>query len=293
MYKSPLIACIVRPSMLGDCICSLPFLNYLHNFYPNSYKLAFIDRKCQSIVPFLLNQLLIDKILISEESDKITSEENKYFEKFDLVLEPFGHIVPENWYNCRHVYHQTFLLNNLRGYGYINPGEWNKLTKEEKIPRLNRWFDIKKNDNYIALWPVSGYSPDAPENKKRNPSLEYWLGLIDRLIKEGYKVAQLGLPATSLDERVLNLTHYSLFDSVKFSLGCLSISTDSGVSHLLASLGATHVCLSTYWRAGHIQCFSALLPINWNNSLLTFFDKTNINHIQYDKIIEGIKELNE
>lgn len=282
---------VLRPSLYGDIVCSLPFLNWLEKQYPKSYKCAYVDLKCSQISPLLLNHPLIDRIQISEESDKLSVNDKKLFDTYDLVFEPYAPIIKEGWFNEMSVVESTFKMSWASRFGRIDPKEWHTLSKEEKCPRLYQWFPVQKN-NYIAIWAGAGYNNSDPANQKRNPSPEYWRGLVDRLIKEGYKVAQLGIQSLSIDERVLNLSHYSLFDAVKFTLGTIcSIGVDSGSQHIVASYGHPQVVLSTYWRNGHITNEKALIPINHKNNLKLLFEPNDINSISYDNVIEATKEL--
>ena len=287
------IANVTRLSMLGDCIASLPFAVYLEKCFPNSIKIALLDKKCVQLAPLLLNTPYIDGVRITEKPDQITQNDENYFKKFDLVFEPFAPIVKENWFNEMNLIEATFKMNWLKGKGRINPAEWEKLDRLERMPRLTRWFDAERNDGYVAIWGNSGYAVD-PTNQKRNPSREYWGGLVNRLIKEGYKVAQLGtLYHEPINDNVIDLRHLSLFEAVKLSVGCTSIGTDSGSMHVVGALGGNQLLLTTFWRNGHVTNPDALIPVNYKNRAINLFHPTNINTIEYDKIIEGIKILNE
>lgn len=283
-----------RGSMIGDCICSLIFPVYLERFYPNSTKIAYLDLKCQQLAPLLFNAPYLDGVRISTERDKVSHEDEQYFSRFDMVFDPFPTITEPDYFNKRSVIEETFRMFTLRGAGRIKPEEWNKLTDEEKKPQLNPWFIVPYYNHYIALWTSSGYNND-PANKKRNPTKQYWAGLVDRLIKEGYKVAQLGtLDHELVSEKVKDLRHYSLFEAVKFSFDCAcSIGTDSGSMWCLGAYGLNQILLTTYWRQNHIINPSALVPVNYKNRAINIFEPNDINNIQYDKIIEGIKLLNE
>lgn len=278
-----------RLSLFGDCICSLPFSSYIKKRYPNSVNIAYLDIKCQQLLPLLINQDCFDGIRISELPDKISQNDQNYFKNFDLVFEPFPSVTEDYYYNHRSVIEETFRMSTLRDAGRVNPIEWDKLNEEEKRPHLKRWFEVKKNNNYIALWASSGYSSD-PVNQKRNPTKEYWAGLVNRLLKEGYKVAQFGTRDHELvSEKVLDLRHYSLFDAIKFTLGSIcSIGTDSGSQHIVAAYSHPQLVLSTYWRAGHVQNPSALIPVNPNLKLL--WNNENINNINHDDVVNGVKE---
>lgn len=283
-----------RCSLIGDLICSLPFSYRVKKVYADSMNIAYLDIRCQQLLPLLVNQDCFDGIRVSELSDEISINDKNYFKKFNLVFNPFPELTEPDYFNRRSVIEETFRMNELDGVGRINPKEWSLLTEEEKKPRLNCWFPITQNNNCVAIWASSGYSTDSV-NQKRNPSKQYWAGLVDRLIKEGYKVAQLGTKDHELiSDEVLDLRHLSLFDAIKFTLeSTISIGVDSGSQHIIGAYGHPQIILSTYWRKGHNSNWSALLPVNYKNRAINIFKSNDINNIQYDKIVEGIKLLNE
>lgn len=285
---------VTRPSLYGDIICSLVFSTYLEKIHPNSCKIALIDNKCSSISPLLVNAPYIDGVRITDEPDKITQNDEKYFKKFNIVFNLFPQPTEKYWYNKMSVIEQTFKMNWLRGRDEISLKGWNILTEDEKKPRLTQYFPVENQNKCIAIWSSSGYGMD-PVNEKRNPSVLYWNQLVLRLIKEGYKVAQLGTPDhESVCDGILDLRYLSLFEAVRFSLGCKAcIQTDSGSAHIIGAFGRPQILLTTYWRKGHFQFPDALIPVNYKNRAINLFNPQNINSIEYDRIIEGIKSLDE
>ena len=285
---------VTRLSLIGDQICSLPFATYLEKLYPGSFKVALVDKKCQQISSLLVNAPYIDGIRVTEESDKISQKDEEYFKRFNATFEPFPQPTEDYWYNKMDVREQTFKMSWLRGQGRINPEEWNVLSEEERKPRLTQYFPVKNQGNCIAIWSASGYAAD-PVNEKRNPSWLYWNELSQRLHKEGYHVAQLGTMDHELvNDYILDLRSLSLFEAIRFSLGCkVSIGTDSGSMHILGALAANQILLTTYWRKNHVSNPNALIPINYKNRAINLFCGSNVNHIEYDRIVEGIKLLNE
>lgn len=279
-----------RGALIGDCIVSLVFPVYLEKRYPKSIKIAYLDKRCAGLIPLLQNHDYLDGIRVSDMPDAVSDKDENYFKKFDLVFEPFPTVTELDYFNRRSVIEETFIMSSLRGRGRINPKAWDILTEEERKPRLNCWFDVPKNDNYVAIWANSGYNNNTA-NQKRNPSKQYWAGLVDRLIKEGYKVAQLGIKDHELiSDQILDLRHLSLFDAIRFSLGAkMSIQTDSGSSHLLGAYGSLQLILMTYWRNGHYQFPLSLAPVNCKDNAKILFHPTNINEIPYDSIIEFVK----
>lgn len=283
-----------RPNLIGDHIVSLICPTYLENHYPKSIKIGLLDSACRELAPLLINAPNLDGFHLTEYPGIISKNDEEYFKKFDLVFEPFCPITDDNWFNKMNLVEQTFKMNFLRGKGRINPAEWDKIPKEDRYPKLSQWFDFEKQDKCIAIWGQSGYSNDIA-NQKRNPSSQYWVGLVERLKQEGYRTAQLGIKSHGLIDGIdLDLRHLSLFDAIKFSLGAkISIQTDSGSAHIIGAYGSNQILLTTYWRTGHFQNENALIPVNWKNRAINLFHPTCINTISYDKIMEGIKNLNE
>lgn len=281
----------LRPSLFGDVIASLPFLTYLEKIYPGSYKAAYIDKKCAQIIPFLINHPLIDKIYISEEKDRVSLKDNSYFETFNMVFEPYGHVVPEGWWNFKKIVEQSFCLNFLRGHGYINPSEWNQLSSEEQKPKLYQWFDVEKNNKFIALWPFTGYANNDLSIDKRSPNMFWWRKLANLLKDQGFEVLQYGHPNSPLLwDGVIDRRKLSLFDAVKETLGCdCHIGTDSGSSWILGAYGMKQILLYTNYKENHYQNFDAFLPINLENNLKSLFDLHNINNINQEEILNLIK----
>jgi ADP-heptose:LPS heptosyltransferase len=295
------IANCLRPSLLGDVICSLPFLIYLEKKYSgiglyrnNSYKSVYIDKKCQQIVPFLLNHPLIDKIYISELADRVSQKDEEFFKGFDLVFEPFVPLYDEGWFNKIDLTEGIFRINFLRGKGYINPEEWNLLTEAEKKPRLDQYFDVERRPKTIAIWPNPGYNNNDVEAAKRGPSKAWWLDLIVDLKAMGYTVCQYGFPSSEpfhgFTENRLNL---SLFDGIKESLGCdLCIGTDSGSSRILGAYGARQIVLYATYRPGHTTNFTCFVPVNYKNNLISFMGKPIIDNIDKELVLKAVEQLN-
>lgn len=293
--KSPSIFGVVRPSLLGDVVASLPFLNYLEKIYPESYKLAYIDKKCAQILPFLINHPLIDKIQVSEQPDNISLNDLKLFEFFDIIFNPFPRLTRPDYYNYHHITKELFCMNEIIWKNErINSKEWDKLSEKERQPKLYQWFDIERKNKTIAIWPFSGYSTkqDSLSPNLRSPSKEWWIKLIDML--SDYKIIQFGHPKSEKlnDPRIIDCRQLNLFDAVKISLGCdLSITTDSGVSWILGAYGVNQIVLYTNYLPNHYQNFDAMVAVNWKNNIISLFGENGINNINQEKVIDSIKKF--
>jgi len=288
------IANCLRPSLLGDIVVSIPFLTYLEKLYPQSYKMVFIDRKCQSIAPLLINHPLIDKIYVSEVADQLTQNEENYFKKFNLVFEPFPQIYFGNWWNEMNFIEATFRLNCLRNHGYVDPNQWHILTDDERFPRLYQWFDVPRQNKTIAIWTNAGYNTKKDlTSQQRSPNVAFWERLVINLNKIGYTINQYGTPNVEKIESTQNRLGLSLFEAVKESLGCdLVIGADSGSQHILGAYGHPQIILYTNWRHDHIKNFESMCPVNYNNNLIKIFGLNGINNINIEKVLDAVGLLN-
>ena len=283
----------VRPSMLGDLIISLVFAQWYKNRFPHITQIAYVDKKCQQILPLLYNHDCIEGFRISESSDKLSdNDRNYFFDNFNVSFNPYPSLTDENYFNKRSIIEETFLMTTQFGAGRIDPGHWEDVREDEKFPKLNVWFELPKNNaHYIGIWPQSGYSID-PANNKRNPSKQYWAGLVERLYKENYTIVQLGTKDHELvSSYVLDGRDKSLLEAIKFSLICeCSIGTDSGSQWCLGAYGVNQVLLTTYWKNNHYQNPTALIPVNHKKRAINLFHR-DINKIEYDLVVEAIRIL--
>lgn len=295
MNKCPSIFGALRPSLLGDIIISTTFLNYLEKVWPRSYKVAYIDKKCQQILPFLFNHPLIDKIQVSNKSDEITQEDVDFINKFDIKYHPFPqHPYGEDFYNTRDIIHETFLMNYEIGKGYINPIEWNKMEREDKFPRLEKWFDIEKRNKTIAIWPSSGYNlTNGVARNLRSPTKEWWEKLVETL--SDYKIIQLGMPNSELlnHSNIIDCRNLNLFEAIKISLSCdINLGTDSGSSWLVGAYGHPQIILFTNYNLDHFTNFDAFVPTNYKNNAISICGKNkDINNIEQEEVLSAIKQI--
>lgn len=294
MKKYPSIIGCLRPSMLGDIVLSSIFTHYLNKVYQGCYQVAYIDKKCSQIIPFLINHPFIDKIYISEEVDRVSPKDEEYFKQFNMVFEPFVPHVNERFYNEKHAIQESFEMNWHKGHGRINPNQFNVLTENEKCPRFSQWFDADKNPGYIAIWPFSGYNVLDPATLLRSPEIKWWVETVKLIKKLGKIAIQLGHPKSPLIYGIdLDMRELSLFEAIKVSIGCdISISTDSGSAWILGAYGVPQICLYTNYKPDHFQNFSAFVPVNHNNNIKYIFgENKNINNINQESVLESIKEV--
>lgn len=293
------IANCTRNSQYGDIIASLPFLNYLEKCWPGSYKMAYIDKKCYQIAQFLLNHSLIDRVQISSESDLVNDFDRQIFSFYDYAFDPFPPITENEYYNKMHITEQLFRMNRSYWNSQNVPvSGWNQLTNEEKKPKLNQYFDIKRQPKTIAVWPFSGYKKDNSISiDLRSPSKQWWLNLCEELHLNGYTILQFGHPfSEQLDNEygiVKDLRNLSLFEAIKMSLGCdLVVGTDSGSQWIIGAYGYPQICLYTNYQRNHYQNFDAMVPINYKNNLISIRGIDTINSIKQEEVLEAIKKFN-
>ncbi len=284
---------VIRPSLIGDIIASTIFPCFLDKIYPDYTKIAYIDRKCSAVMPFLINHDYIDKILISEKSDELSVSELNLIDKSEVSLNPFPNITRPDYYNHHHITKELFLMNELYGDNKkIDPNVWDKLSEDDKKIRLTQWFDVDRKKKSIAIWPFSGYGANNSVSKNlRSPSSEWWIKLLNLLTD--YKIYQFGHPLSEKiqHDNVMDCRSLSLFDSIKLSIGCdVSISTDSGPSWILGGYGAPQIVLYTNYQNNHFQNFDAMVPVNHKNNLISLFGLNGIENINQENVVEQIKK---
>ncbi len=293
MNKSFSAVGVLRNSMIGDIIASIPFCTYLEKKYPNSYKCAYIDLKCAAVVPFLLNQNLIDQVRISHKEDVFTDKDWAFYHTFDFRYDPFPKVTDLEYFNNYHFCEELFRMNSLIGIGRIDPKEYDILTKEEKKPRLHRWFNIDRHKKTIAVWAKAGYANEDISIDLRSPSKAWWEDLCFDLGKIGYKVLLFGHPNSENINYTVDCRKLSLFDAIKESLACdLVIATDSGAGGwIIGAYGMNQVLLYTNYKINHIRNYQAICPINYKNNCHYIRGATGIDSIEHLNVLESIKDF--
>lgn len=260
-------------------ITALPILNILETKYPNSYKIWFIQKKCQHAAPLFINHPLIDKIIIGKLDDGLTREETQFKYSCDIVIDESPLVVDnEKWYNLRNHVDESILMAGF------NPMEC-----PDRVPSLTRWFDKDKNPRTVALWAFAGYG----EASLRNPSIDWWGKACDILIRLGFKVVQLGLDSDPpIHTNIKRLKKMSFFEQIKFSLSCeFVIGTDSGSQWVLGAYGVPQIIVFTNWANNHWTNLDAFCPINKDNLQIKLFAFKSIDHITHQRFEEAVRLL--
>lgn len=297
MNRSPSFIGVIRPSLLGDCVASLPFITYLEKKYPNSYKCAYIDLKCSQFAPFLFNQPHLNEIRISDESDKFNDNDKAYFSQYDYQFEPYATPTDLEYFNKYHFCEAIFRMTTFifpSGKARINPEEYNVLTEQEKKPYLHRWFPINRKKNTIAVWAKAGYANKDNSIDLRSPSNSWWEELCLSLSKMGYKLLLFGHPNSDYIKYTEDCRKLSLFDAIKESLACdLVISTDSGSGGwVIGAYGMRQIILYVTYKNGHITNPTAIVPLNYKNNSINIRGCPSINDINSETVLEAINNFN-
>jgi len=274
----------VRQSLIGDCIMSLPVLNFVEKRRPNSYKYWHIAKKCSQAAPLFYNHPLIDKIVITDCEEGFGPKDIALSKECDFVFNttpqhPFG----EYWHDHRNMLQETWVMAG------VNLTEFDNLTEQEKTPSLVKWFDVTKKENSIAVHCFAGYGRD----NHRSPNQEWWQDLINSLSKQGFKILRLGHPREPNLDGCEDLRHLSFLDQIQISLGSnLYIGTDSGFSLVMGAYSHPQITLLTNWNINHTQNPTCLQPINKNNiSIFNNFKEGGCSGISKEKVLENIKNL--
>ncbi len=285
MKKNPSIL-IPKPSRFGDIISYLPYLVHTKKMCPDAYIHFLVDKSCWQICNFLINHPLIDKLTVSKERDNADFEVKQAIDAgYDYIQNPYPQVTSPDYFNRHSVAKENFIMSEC-----LIDGRWvrlnlaphyERLSREEKCPRLYPWFDIERNKKTIAIFAESGYNNFDPSILQRSPSDQWWWKLENLLNKAGFETVRLGFK----DKPKL-----SLFDAIKYALGCdFVIGTDSGTSWLVGAFGHPQAVIYTNYKPNHSNNPDAFLPLNYRNNLVPFFgtDK-NVNNVRQTDIVESI-----
>jgi len=271
-----------RGSLIGDQIMTLPILNYLEDYFPNSYKYFQIARKCSQAAPLYFNHPLIDKLIISDCDEGMGPKDKEIASHCNLVFDVMpNHPLEQDWPNYRNIYEETWVMAGLPIQ------EYHSLSPEKQRPKLVRWFNIDKREaKSIAIWPCAGYGVE----NKRNPSRDWYNGLCQILKEEGYIIYQFGHPNDFKIDSHHDMRHLSFMDQIKTSLGCgLAITTDSGSGLILGAYEMPQISLLTNHFPNHTKNLTAFAPNNINN--FNFVGRGLADNINIFDVVKQIKQI--
>tara|TARA_Y200000002_G_scaffold130189_1_gene107251 strand:+ start:145 stop:1122 length:978 start_codon:yes stop_codon:yes gene_type:complete len=306
-------------SLIGDLIMSLPQLNYFKKKYKDTYINFVIHKKIAYCAPLFFNHPYIDKIIISGEWSSFSSNDYNIASNCDVVTTKLDHknkkILDRNhedkyWYNKRSCIDETAFMSGITDFNDI-------LSKNERIPYLNKWFDagfedVQKKGAYtyekvhskknhilsksVAIWPFAGYG----RSKNRNPSLDWWKRLVLDFNKKSIKVFHFGyINEPNLSENNTyyeKLTDLDFFSQIKISLSSkLSIGTDSGSMWVLSAYSHPSLIISTNWYENHKTNLLATVPPNINSEIIfkeNGFESLSVEEVFEKSIKRGVSSVN-
>ena len=306
-------------SLIGDLIMSLPQLNYFKKKYKDTFINFVIHKKIAYCAPLFFNHPYIDKIIISGEWSSFSSNDYNIASNCDVVTTELDHknkkILDRShedkyWYNKRSCIDETALMSGITDFNDI-------LSKNEKIPYLNMWFDagfedVQKKGAYtykkvhskknhilsksVAIWPFAGYG----RSKNRNPSLDWWKRLVLDFNKKSIKVFHFGyINEPNLSENNTyyeKLTDLDFFSQIKISLSSkLSIGTDSGSMWVLSAYSHPSLIISTNWYENHKTNLLATVPPNINSEIIfkeNGFASLSVEEVFEKSIKRGVSSVN-
>ena len=270
-----------RQSLIGDTIMALPILTYFEKTYPNSYKIWHIAKKCSQSIPIYYNHPLIDKILITDCDEGFGPNDYAEMKKCDIVMNTTPqHPLEHDWPNHRNIFEETWVMAGLTMDAY------NTLSKEDKIPKLYKWWNEERRNKCVAIWPCANYGTEA----KRSPNQKWYGELVSILEKMGYTTIQCGHPRDFnilADQDIRNLP---FFEQIKISESCgISIGTDSGSGLVLGAYGVKQISLLTNHFTGHVRNLEAFGTNNPNNVNFVGIDDPNM--IAQERVALTVKEM--
>ena len=281
-----------RGSLIGDTIMFLPTLNVLEKLFPNSYKIFPISQKTSHSAVFFLNHPLIDKIHILEKWEGLGENDIELAKKCDHYINPFPQHpacpgltvgVDNFWYNNFNCVQETMRMASF------SEKNLDFLSEKEKKPKLYQWFPVEKKDKSIVIHARAGYNNDS----RRNPSTKYWRELTKKIQEKGYKIYHCGVEnEEDIGEDIIRITNLSLFDQIKFSLGCdLVLGTDSGFNWLVGAYGHPMISLLCSYMPNHNQNLLALAPENYSNNNINLLNTESCDKINQEEILEAIDKI--
>jgi ADP-heptose:LPS heptosyltransferase len=274
----------IRGSLIGDIIMSLPILEYLQENYENYYLYFSIAQKCQQAVPLFLNQSYINEIKITDHFESLGPKDSEIISTCDIVFNVFpDHPMGQDWYNYRNCVEETAIMAG------VNPKQLPSQT-----PKLTQYWEdsnLFNRNKTISIWPFAGYGTGL----SRSPTKEWWIKTINLLIKYGYKIFHCGAPNEPVliinNENYINITKYSFFEQIKYSLNCSrAIGTDSGSMWVIGAYNKIpQINLITNWLPNHINNKLALAPMG--NLVKNLYSDNKCDNIDIDTVIHEINSL--
>jgi hypothetical protein len=288
--------------LIGDLIGGLPMLTYYEKKYPGSYKYFGIEKRCAFTAPLFLNHPLIDRIKISDNWAGWGPSDYKLIESCDVkaTYDNFKHDRAD-WYNYTDFVEETAILAGIQDIRDV-------LTEEEMKPRLYQWFDVgvdnkdshtysKDNNNNlssfeksVAIWPFGQGEP----NSGRNPNPIWWNNLIEKLIKNNYRVYQYGRdkePKLSDSTGYQKMTNMPFFEQIKACLASdIVIGVNTGPMWVVGAYSKPAIHLVTNYLPNHFQRFHSLTPIN-DNSINLFAESNGgvgCNGIPFEQVVRAV-----
>lgn len=265
---------------------ALPLLGWAEKQWPGSFKYWQIARKCVQAAPLYYNHPLINELVISDCNEGMGPRDIAIARECDIVINtmpqhppPYGDL---EWVNHRDIYHETAMMAGL------SEEDYQSIPKEERRPKLVKWFETERQPKAIAYWPCAGYGANQKHN--RHPSYKWSSSLVEELTIRGFKVFQCGHPNDYSTEGgallgVIDVRGLSFFEQIKLTLGCdLMIGTDSGSSLVVGAYETIpQITLLTNHIPGHSKNFTALAtnsPLN-----LSLIGKGDIENISVQQVV--------
>ena len=260
----------------GDICLNLPAIRYLHDQFGWEIDLP-INRRFADMAPLFFNQSYVNSVVITDGYDDFPTkrdEETLQGRGYDRIFHPMQAHLVDKWYETMH---QTEVV--LADYMAL------RLPAEYKQIRLDKWFEVGKEDRVVAMAPFAGYDSN-PDNNKRL-SVERAQEIVAHVKKRGFEVFQLGGPTEPRLDGV-QLKYGSYFDSMRSMLGCKAlIHTDTGAAWVASAYQLPQLGLygHRYYGKEHV---SNIQPVNPN---AVYLDAPTVAEIPFDQIASAIDKM--
>lgn len=258
----------------GDLVMNTAVLRAFKEQCPDCQFTFGLGPQYVDMIDLFRNHPLIDDIHVFDSYDNWpNAKDREYLSRsgYNYIFNGMPNHTVYNWWDFSHQIKETMLVHGVKDNGNYQCF-------------LNQYFKATPNlKKHIALAPFAGFY--NPNNNKRL-SFSRAQELVDKLLKDGYSVLQLG----GSDEPELNGAFFpktDYFTSIRNMLGCkYLISTDTGIRWVASAYKFPTIGLDSNEIYGNNV--SSIQPINPNAKYLSAF---NVNEIEIEDIMNYGKSL--
>lgn len=236
----------------GDLIVNLIPLQSLRLLYPDCHFSFSIARKYAEMAQLFKHHPYINDIVVWDGYDEWPNDKDKkILSNFDFVFNGMPVHPNQYWYTAMHITSEACCMHGLP-------------VPIEKQYFLNKWFDIQKYENVVAMSMAM-----IPGNKK-SISLEKTQRIVNYICSLGYKVLYLCGPNENID-KLQNVYSFRgpYFDAIRHMLGCkFLVTVDTGLGWVASAYQFPTLSLYSYGFFPFVASSVNWQPLNKNGNCL-------------------------